>query len=189
MSRIDRSETLDSYLKRVLALQQDGNQAPTLAELKAVARELGMSDEDMAAADAAAARHLERGFGHLQHQLWDAAVADLSSAVALNPESSRGFYGLASAYKGRWLADGHPADRAAAAEAAGKALGVDPRHAPSFALLKELNESSGPSLATMSGRSRERLLRWVGLVILIAVVVVFILLVWGGRRDTGVLGL
>lgn len=189
MPSIDPNKTLDNYLERVMALQRERSQALTLPELKEVARELGLSDEDMAAADAAAQQYLQRGLGHVQHGLWDTAITELSSAVALNPASVPALYALATAHKERWRAEGLEEDRLAAERSARESLAIDPAHEPSFALLKELRDSPGPDFSRMSPQRRGRMLRIVALVLLVAVVVVLVLLIWGARRDTGATGL
>ena len=49
-----KDSPLSTYLKRVMALKDERRRTPSEEELKAVAREIGLSDEDLAAIDQAA---------------------------------------------------------------------------------------------------------------------------------------
>jgi tetratricopeptide (TPR) repeat protein len=184
MAEANRDIILHNYIERVMDLQRARRDALSLDDLKSVARELGMSDEDMAAADTAARDYLERGNEHLSHKLWDDAVEELTNAVALDPSNPDALNALALAHRGRWLANGNELDHERAIAYARGALTYDPHHAASYQLLEELRTSSGPSFSTMSGAARSRFLTVMGIIVLAAIVIGIILLIWGGRRDT-----
>ncbi|MEP7218032.1 MAG: hypothetical protein ABI876_03905 [Bacteroidota bacterium] len=118
MSQDHQQEILQQYIGRVMALQNERRQSLELEDLRNIARELGMSEEDVTAADAAAQAHLERGMRHLQYRRWDDAVNELSDAVALNPVGVEGLHGLATAYKERWVATRRDEDSVQAAAVA-----------------------------------------------------------------------
>jgi tetratricopeptide (TPR) repeat protein len=184
MGSDDREIILHNYIERVMSLQRARRDALSVADLKSVALELGMSDEDMAAADTAARDYLERGNQHLRHKLWDDAVEELTNAVALNPTDVDALYGLAVAHKERWLADGNQLDHEHAIAYARQSLLYDPHHTASYQLLESLRSSTGPSFSTMSHTARTRFLTVAGIIVLIVIAVAIILLIWGGRRDT-----
>jgi tetratricopeptide (TPR) repeat protein len=184
MATDEREIILHNYIERVMDLQRARRDALSLADLKSVARELGMTDEDMAAADTAARDYQTRGLEHLRHKLWDEAVEELTNAVALNPAGVEPLYSLAVAHKERWLADGNVLDHERAVGYARQSLVHDPHHTPSYQLLESLRSSSGPTLSTMSRAARGRFLRIAGIIVLVAIVVAIILLIWAGRRDT-----
>lgn len=183
MAQGDRETVLNNYIERVMELQRQRRDAMSVDELKSVARELGMSDEDMAAVDVAAHDYQVRGTRHMEHRLWGDAIEELANAVALNPTNVESLYMLAVAYKERWLADGNEADREQAISYARRGLAIDPGHTPSYQLLEMLRTSSGPTLKTMSHTARTRALTIIGVLLLIAFTVMIILLIWGARRD------
>lgn len=183
MAQTDREVVLNNYIERVMELQRQRHDSLTLSDLKSVARELGMSDEDMAAADTAARDYQARGMRHIQHKLWSDAVEELTNAVALNPSNVEALYTLAVAHKERWLADGLEADREQAINYARRSLALDAGHTPSYQLLEMLRTMSGPTLKTMSRTARSRALTVVGIILIIAFIIMIILLIWGARRD------
>lgn len=173
-------ESLRNYIERVTALQREREKALTLKDLQEVARDLGMSDEDLAAAERAERTYLQRGLGHYRYKLWDEAIDDLTSAVALNPADVEALHALALAHEGRWRAVGEDEDFAAAERAAKQALQVDPNYTPSFTLLSELRRSTPTNLVP----SDRRRLTIIIVVVVAVLLVIFALIVFGARTNT-----
>lgn len=142
---VDREEALRLYIERVSALERERGRTLALDEMKSVARDLGISAEDLAAADGAAAAHVERGVRFLEYQRWDDAISELQNALVLVPGSLNVTHALASAYAGRWRAGGNAGDRALAESHARDCLQLDPSHTPAYELLNNLDTSSGSS--------------------------------------------
>lgn len=184
MATDERDIILHNYIERVMDLQRARRDALSLDDLKSVARELGMTEEDMAAADTAARDYRTRGLEHMRHKLWDEAVEELTNAVALDPSGVEPLYNLAVAHKERWLAEGSDLDHERAVAYARQSLVHDPHHTPSYQLLESLRSSGGPNLATMSRAARGRFLTIAGIIFLVLIVVAILLLIWAGRRDT-----
>jgi hypothetical protein len=111
-----------------------------------VARELGVTDEELAAARARAEDDLSRGLGCLQHGLWDEALRWLDEADALLPDDPRVLHARARAFFERHRAGGGKADRERARALTRRCLELDPRHAPSYALLRDLSGGAGGRL-------------------------------------------
>ena len=130
------NEKLSRYLEAVEKVRAQRTQALDAATRGEIARELGMSDEDLAAARAEGERDLERGLGFLRHESWAEALVALNEADALLPDDLRVLSAIARAHAGK-------RDRQAAAAAARRCLEVDPKHEPSFRLLKSLEERPG----------------------------------------------
>jgi len=173
-------QSLRNYIERITALQRERESTLTLSELQDVARELGMSDEDLAAAERAERTYLQRGLGLYRHQLWDEAIDDLTSAVALNPADVEALHALALAHEGRWRADGDDDDFAAAERYARQVLAIDPNYAPSFTLLSGLRKSTSANLVPAD---RRRLMIIVAAVVIIALII-FALMIFGARTNT-----
>lgn len=138
MEKSNQEEILRNYSRRVALLQNEYQRALVIDDLKEIARDLGMSDDDMAAADKAVEAYIERGLLHGAHRRWGDTIAELSEAVALNPTDLRALYGLAVAYKERWLATGSSDDRVRAERLARQLLQLYPDYDPAHVLLNEL---------------------------------------------------
>lgn len=156
MERNNQEEILRNYLERVVALQNEQRHALQMDDLKGIAREIGMSDDDMLAADRAVEGYIERGLRHGLHGRWDDAISELSDAVALNPANLRALYGLSAAFKERWMASGNADDRLQAAQLARQCLQLYPDHDPSYVLLNELDTSRTATVSQSRGPERRR---------------------------------
>jgi tetratricopeptide (TPR) repeat protein len=178
-------QNLHNYIERVTALQNQRNSALTLSDLQSVARELGMSDEDLAAASRSATAALERGLGHIKYRLWDDAIEELSNSVALDPANVQGLHALAVAYSERWRGNGSVADLLEAQRHARQALQIDPKHAPSFDLLSRLKEQAEGAPSRISPVARKRTLT-IAIIVIIAVVVILALMIWAARTNNAV---
>ncbi len=169
-----QQQRLQLYIERVTALQAERGRALELHDMKEIARELGMSEEDIAAADSAARAHLDRGLRHNFHRRWDDAIVELREATALDPMNIEALHALALAHKERWLVLGDPEDRRQAAELARQSVALDPAHDPSYLLLNDLDtprQGGGAGSAVIS--PRRTMAGWIALV----VTLLFILLV------------
>src|SRR5262245_2735271 len=90
-------QIVKGYIERVLALKE-AKRVPSSGELKEIARELGMTEEDLFAAEKEAVMRLERGLVYLKRGRVDDAIADLSEAVALGPGRVAALHALATAH-------------------------------------------------------------------------------------------
>ncbi len=136
-----KQDTLSTYLKRVMALKEERRRSPSEDELRSIAREIGLSDEDLAAIDQAAEDHAVRGQGFLEHQRFGDAITELDEAVAVAPRRVEWLHSLAQAHLGRWHQEREPADRERAETLARECLEIDPRHAASYEVLNHLDDS------------------------------------------------
>lgn len=173
MNRDHQQEMLRRYIERLSALRAERGRQIGLEDMKEVARELGMSDDDIAAADTAAGAHRERGVHHLRHRRWNDAVTELREAAALDPLGVETLHALATAHKECWLAAGGESDRRQASELASRTIAIDPGHDPSYALLNELDQPrrrGSFAASTSPGRQggRRRLFVGLGLVVVLA---------------------
>ncbi len=178
-----QESTLSTYLKRVMALKDERRGTPSEEELKAVAREIGLSDEDLAAIDQAAEDHAARGQGYLEHGRFSDAITELEEAVGVAPRRVEWLHDLSRAYVGRWREGGEAADRDRdRAEAlARECLELDPHHAASYEVLNELDRS--PS-ASSPGKRTAAVITLFAAAMLLTVVIAGTVL-WNTAEDVG----
>jgi hypothetical protein len=183
MNDADRDRIVRDYISQAMEIQNGKHDE--IPDLKDIARELGMTDEEIAGVERAAAEHLERGEGYLRHRQWEDAIGELTVATALNPASIDAIYALASAYAGRWGQTRHKDDRAEAERLIKRCIDLKADHEASYTLLEQLNRGgsaartptwAGADLTTPAG-SQQATKRAV--VVIISVVVAIAGLVGG----------
>ncbi|MEM7356804.1 MAG: hypothetical protein AAF657_38675, partial [Acidobacteriota bacterium] len=143
---------MDAYLQRVMALKEERRAVPSEEELREIALEIGLSEEDLSAVDKAAEDHFVRGKGFLEHQRLDDAITELGEATALAPRRLDWLHTLATAHADRWIARRDFADRDRAEALARECLELDPQHEASFEVLNRLEQQ--PSLTHAAARSK-----------------------------------
>ena len=160
---MDQKSPLATYIQRVLALKEERAAALSEEELREVALEIGLTETDLAAVEAAAADHQLRGQGFLEHRRWDDAIRELEEAVAVSPNQVDRLHALAGAYSGRWQEGRDPDDRSRAELVARQCLELDPRHEASIEVLNDLDRSpavtstSHPDPSSHRAPSKKRL--------------------------------
>jgi tetratricopeptide (TPR) repeat protein len=140
----DGDRTLQGYIEAVLKLQRERSSF-TEEELRQIALETGMSEEDLALARRRADDHLARGRGFLRYENWVGAIEELEQAVVLAPTSVDVLSTLATAY---WRRNEGADDRERARAFAERALEIDPAHDPSLRLVSSIDKGERPSAAT-----------------------------------------
>ena len=96
------SAVIEDYIQRVTELSQSTQRIPTITELEAIARELGIEPAEIQAAQKQAQDHFTRAQGYLRLSYWDDAIAELEEAIAFNPGQSELLLFSATAHLGRW---------------------------------------------------------------------------------------
>jgi LemA protein len=135
------TDTLQAYINKMLQLQNEQRDKPlTSAELKQIAMDIGMSEEDWQASQDAFQGYLKSGQGHIVYGNWKDAVQELEQATALNPNSLEATFGLANAYKGLWLETKEVNYQTQAEIYAERALQIQPGHQATLRVLSELRE-------------------------------------------------
>ncbi|NJL11902.1 MAG: PspC domain-containing protein [Microscillaceae bacterium] len=154
-------ETIKAYVQMVLQLQQEQRERPLdPEEMTRIARDLGLSEEDLAFIQKKRNDYLARGKGYSRYEDWDSAIEEYEQALALHPNDLDALYGLANAYKNRGQLRNHKDDLQKAKNYVKKALHVDPHHELSFRLSAELNRGTGKtsvsSLGGLKGKSFQK---------------------------------
>lgn len=155
----DSDNLLQSYIQKVLKLQQEQKQRPLdQSEMQRIAEELGLSEHDLAYIQKKYNDYIARGQGYSRYEDWESAAEEFEQAFELNPSSVDVLYGLANAYKNIWQNTRDKDMLQKAKDFVKKALQVDPTHDASFKLAGELNKGinrTNPNLLPTSTKERE----------------------------------
>ena len=146
----DDEQILHDYIARLLAMQDDRDEWLEENDLKAVARDLGLSDKDLERLDAVTEAHRQRGKNFSRHDAWDEAISEFRQAAALSPFDVPLIYELAVAHASRWEENGTLEDRQTAERYARRCIELDPNHQPSYELLTALKKPAQEAVATAS---------------------------------------
>lgn len=144
----------------------DAAEGPDARSYKAVALELGLTEDDLARVEAVVDDHAARGRNYLTHGRPADAVSELKQARALAPWRADIAHALAEAHAARYAARGDEADREAARALARRRLDHEPDHQPSYALLNRLDSPPDHRPRTPGAARRRLLLVAGGLVLL-----------------------
>ena len=148
--RFDDEKILQDYLGRLLQMQDERDDWLDEDDLHAAARDLGLSDDDLARVAARVAAHRQRGQRFAEHQAWDDALAELRQAAALAPFDAGLLHETAEVYAHRYRQTANPADREAAERYAHRTIQLDADHTASYELLTALRTM--PEVAEPSRR-------------------------------------
>lgn len=154
----DQKTILTTYLQRVLALKDRRRRVPSAEELEDIAKELGLSEADLAAVAQAAEDHTLRGRGFMRRGRWDDAITELEEAVALSPRDVERLHALARAHAGKWQEGGEATSRERAERLARECLDLDPLHGGSFDVLELLDQAPARPEPPPARKSRRSLL-------------------------------
>jgi tetratricopeptide (TPR) repeat protein len=135
----DDDKILQDYIERLLVLQDEHEDWLDEQELEDVARDLGLSDEDLAGLEERIDADWQRGRHFYENGAWDDAVRELRRAAVLDPFNVPLLQELAAAHVSRWQETRRDEDRNAAERYARRCIELDPNHEPSFGLLATLS--------------------------------------------------
>lgn len=143
LDELDDSAMVARYIERLMTLDQARDKELDEDDLREVALELGLSDQDLAQVDASVSAHRKRGENFLAHGSHDDAIAELRQAMVLRPLDPSLACVLGQAYHARSWArsereDGD--DRLAAEKLARRAIALDADCKPAYRLLQDMRE-------------------------------------------------
>lgn len=134
---------MEAYIQTLLKIQEEQKERPLdEQEMKRIAYDLGMDDEDIANIPKKINDFIARGKGYSRYEDWESAIEEFSQAVALSPTNLDALFGLANSYRNRWLLKGYKDDLNKAKHYVKRALQVNPHHDSSFKLASELNKGN-----------------------------------------------
>jgi len=167
---MDNSEDfLKNYIERMLNIQQENTQEKPLTEeeLKAVALQTGMSEEEWEASRKLLAEHIKAGDNYLKFGNWEAALLSFEQALALHPHKIEAHYGVAKAYIKQWQKEEKEVFLKKAQRHIKTILRFNPAHQATIQLNNEIWQTEeGESYAR---KSRKWL--WIGAFLLFIIIV------------------
>jgi len=133
------NHAIEDYIQRVTELSQSIRRIPTSDELERIAVELGISDEEIKAAQKQSQDNFIRAKSYCSLSHWNDAIAELQEALIFNPANLEMLTCLAIAYMGRWQKLHRLEDEKNIRDTIRKCLGIQPDHEESLHLLAELD--------------------------------------------------
>ena len=136
-----KEDMVGSFIQKVSEIQnQKDNEDLSTPDLKQIAIEIGMSDDDWEEVQKVYRDHLERGTGFFSHDNFDDALSEYQQALMLHPDSKDTLYGLATAHEGRFLRTGSRTDMEMAIEFASRCLHISPSHQGAIELISNMKK-------------------------------------------------
>jgi tetratricopeptide (TPR) repeat protein len=135
------NNVIEDYIQRVSELNQSIRRIPTSEELEKIAVDLGISDEEIRAAQKQSQDNFIRAKSYCSLSHWDDAIAELQEALIFNPGNLEMLTCLATAYMGRWQKLHRPEDEKNIRDTIRKCLTIQPDHEESLFLLSELDRA------------------------------------------------
>ncbi|MCS6795816.1 MAG: tetratricopeptide repeat protein [Raineya sp.] len=97
------SERIEAYIKEMMRLKERRERENQKADLKAIAKELGMDEADFQAVEEERKKMIESARGLLNHQQCDDAISLLETAYNLEPDDAETISLLAQAYGMKYI--------------------------------------------------------------------------------------
>ena len=137
-----REDIVKGFIQKVSEIQsaKDSDENMSSAELKQIALDMGLSDEDWQNVQQTHSDHVKRGEGFLSLENYEDALYEYEQAHILRPDDVDSLFGLATAHGGKSLQSGSKVDREMAVTYARKCLQVSPDHRGALALISNLKE-------------------------------------------------
>ena len=138
-------DIIKPYVEKILEIQDDAGRLSD-EELREIALDIGLSEEDLARIDQKVKDGIQRAQGFMKHKVWGKAIEQWKEVLTLSPNSTDAKAHLAKSYLGR----AQRADVEHAKELAEKVLQEDPSNAHAFEVLASIN-SPKPKLHLIIG--------------------------------------
>ncbi|MEO0897216.1 MAG: hypothetical protein AAFY71_12500 [Bacteroidota bacterium] len=154
---MNQEELLKSFINRVLHLQDQEDSKHTLSQedLKAVAMDLGLDEEDWQTIQLEFQRHVERGLGFKKFSNWEDAIAEFQQALMLNPTDPQCLEEISQAYYASFKSSGKESEKEKAVTFARRLLDHDPSHEPSLRLISEAKKPVGRTFSSPIQQKRK----------------------------------
>ncbi len=170
----DDESILQDYIARLLSMQDERDEWLGEDDLKTVARDLGLSDEDLARIEATTEAHRQRGQRFSQHDAWDDAIAEYRQAVVLDPFDVSLVHALAVTHASRYEETRAPEDRETAERYTRRCIELDPNHQPSYELLAVLKHPPATAPPKPAARRAVIFAILLGVVVIAAAALVYL---------------
>lgn len=133
------NHNIEAYFEKILQIKNQ-RKGLSKAELKEIALELGMSENEWREVQKVAKGHIERGYNFLEHQNEEDAQKEFEQALVVFPDDARVLYGMAHVHERWFIAKGKAADKEAALKHAHATLQADPTHTEAARLISHLKD-------------------------------------------------
>jgi tetratricopeptide (TPR) repeat protein len=138
-----KEDIVKNFIQKVNEIQnKNANEDFSSAELKQIAHEMGMSENDWEKVQKTYTDHLKRGKGFLSLNNFDDALAEYQQAYILHPDDVNALFGLASAYEGRYLESKSRTNKEMAEKYATRCLQISPDHQKALRLISSLKRKT-----------------------------------------------
>ena len=156
----DKEDIVGNFIQKVSEIQNSkDDEDVSTADLKQIALETGLSEDDWEKVQKVYGDHLKRGSGFLSHKNYSDAISEYKQALILSPDSEDTLFGLATAYRDQFIETGTAGDRELAEKFAARCLDYSPTHEGALSLISDLKKK-----VTASGKKGPLLFVSLGLV-------------------------
>ncbi len=147
---MDEQQRLDAYMKQVLNIKNKRENDQVKLDYADIVKDMGFSQEDLAAIDTEFRKAKELGRGYVAHQQADDAIEALSRAYALRPDDEITLQLLSEAYGIKYIQTNNETYKKNSEEFARACLAINPKNQASFQIIQSLRET--PQSQTQWGK-------------------------------------
>ncbi len=147
---MDDQQRLDAYMKQVLNIKNKRENDQVKLDYADIVKDMGFSQEDLAAIDTEFRKAKELGRGYVAHQQADDAIEALSRAYALRPDDEITLQLLSEAYGIKYIQTNDQTYKTNSEEFARACLAINPKNQASFQIIQSLRET--PQSKTQWGK-------------------------------------
>jgi tetratricopeptide (TPR) repeat protein len=170
----DNQNLLQSYIQKILAIQEQKDSEISEEDLHKIAEDLGLTSQDFARLEKSFEGHWKRGVNFSKHNRFEDAIEELLIATAIKPLHPEPYYELAAAFQKKWTQTGKDEHRQQAEYYAKRCLHLEPEHKKTYLLLGEMEKKTVRIEIPMEKDKYEKLAFIVGGVFIIAFILAFL---------------
>lgn len=149
-----KNQKLEKFISKILQIQnQQKNQILKVKDLKEIASEMGMSDEEWEQISETFNAHALRGKAFLEYKNWTDAIKEFEQAHTLNPYNTDILYGLALSHKNLWTETRKTNHKDAALRYAGNCINIEPSYNDAIKLISEIKK---PTISNKYQRAKSQ---------------------------------
>lgn len=165
------NQSLERFVEKMIAIR-DNDETTNLNwnDLKQVALELGLTEEEWQKVETKFNNHSERGNSFLRYKNYDDAILEYEQALALFPAHADTCFSLASTHALRWRNSGNADDKKMALRYCDDTLKSAPTHEQAIKLLSELKVQKQANKQLANKKSKKYLI--IALTLLLAALLV-----------------
>ncbi|MBD0401400.1 MULTISPECIES: hypothetical protein [unclassified Flammeovirga] len=134
------SDHLSRFIQRIYEIKESRANVITQSDLKAAAKEIGVTDREWVKLQDLFSSHLARAIGYHKYKNWDDAIFELDQALTINPFDSKTLFMISSCYANKYYEEERREDRDLSISFANKCLEVNPLDEKALQLLSSLKK-------------------------------------------------